>query len=104
MDPMVSARVPQEIRDQANSILAEVGSSPTELINSAYRYLVETGSLPAAKAKLAKGPRYFGENDRRKFEESLRKTTRAVPEDFFAGRSYDGILEEELRSAYEALA
>ena len=35
MHAMVTARVPQEIRDQVNAKLKAIGSSPTELVNSA---------------------------------------------------------------------
>lgn len=35
MHAVVTARVPQEIRDQVHSKLRDIGSSPTELINAA---------------------------------------------------------------------
>ena len=48
MDAMVSARVPIEIKKQADSKLKEIGSSATELINSAYDYVIKWGKLPGA--------------------------------------------------------
>ena len=36
MDAMVTARVPVEIKEQVTALLKENGSSPTELVNSAY--------------------------------------------------------------------
>lgn len=46
MHAMVTARVPLEIRDQVNAKLRSIGSSPTELVNAAYDYVLATGELP----------------------------------------------------------
>ena len=46
MHAMVTARVPAEIRDQVNAQLRDIGSSPTELVNAAYDYVLKTGELP----------------------------------------------------------
>ena len=46
MDAMVTARVPVEIKRQADSKLKAMGSSATELVNAAYRYVLENGKLP----------------------------------------------------------
>ena len=46
MHAMVTARVPVEIRDQVNAQLRDIGSSPTELVNAAYDYVLTTGELP----------------------------------------------------------
>ena len=55
MDAMVSARVPVEVKRQGDSKLKEIGSSVTELVNSAYDYLLENGSLPTTKAAVGSG-------------------------------------------------
>lgn len=54
MDAMVSARVPVEIKKRGDQKLNEIGSTVTELVNSAYAYLLEHGELP--KGKPAKAP------------------------------------------------
>ena len=57
MDAMVSARVPVEIKKQGDAQLKKIGSSVTELVNSAYGYLLEHGSLPKAGMSAAsEGP------------------------------------------------
>jgi len=57
MDTMVSARVPVEIKKQGDAQLKIIGSSVTELVNSAYGYLLEHGTLPKASAsELSEGP------------------------------------------------
>lgn len=51
MDAMVSARVPVEIKKQGDRKLKEIGSSATELVNAAYRYVLQYGELPRGKVE-----------------------------------------------------
>lgn len=46
MDAMVTARVPVEVKERVGSVLREMGSSPTELVNAAYDYVLKYGKLP----------------------------------------------------------
>ena len=46
MDAMVTARVPVEVKERVGSILREMGSSPTELVNAAYDYVLKYEKLP----------------------------------------------------------
>ena len=46
MDAMVTARVPVEVKERVGSILRDMGSSPTELVNAAYDYVLKYGKLP----------------------------------------------------------
>lgn len=48
MDAMVTARVPQEIKEQGNALLKSIGSTPTELVNAAYSYVIKEHALPIA--------------------------------------------------------
>ena len=50
MYAIVTARVPVEVKEQGNSILKSIGSSPTQLINAAYDYLLAERKLPEPKA------------------------------------------------------
>ena len=43
---LVSARVPQAKKERASSILASIGATASDLINSAYDYVIETKQLP----------------------------------------------------------
>lgn len=52
MDAMVSARIPVEVKRQGDALLKKMGSSVTELINSAYDYLVANGELPGKASPL----------------------------------------------------
>ena len=49
MDTMVSARVPVEVKRRGDCQLKQIGSSVSELINSAYDYLFRYGELPGKK-------------------------------------------------------
>lgn len=51
MDAMVSARVPVEIKKRGDSTLKAIGSSATELINAAYKYVIEHEELPTGVAQ-----------------------------------------------------
>ncbi len=53
MDVTVTARIPVEIKEQASVILRDLGSTPTQLINAAYRYLLQEKALPDAKPALS---------------------------------------------------
>ncbi len=43
---MVSARVPDAVYESACAKLKEIGSSPSELINSAFDFVLKSGTLP----------------------------------------------------------
>lgn len=45
-----SARVPLAKKETANGILDSIGATTSDLINSAYDYLLEKGELPRADA------------------------------------------------------
>lgn len=50
MSDLVSARIAPEIRRQGNEVLSELGSSPSELIRSAYEYVIAKHQLPGTEA------------------------------------------------------
>lgn len=45
-DSIVTARVPTEIKEQGNKVLKKIGSTPTELVNAAYMYVLDREELP----------------------------------------------------------
>lgn len=83
MHAMVTARVPAEIRDQVNAQLRAIGSSPTELVNAAYDYVLRTGQLP--DAQIGDQPLRITLTDAQANELRfrLRHATRRVPDDFW---------------------
>lgn len=47
---LVSARVPQAKKDASKGVLASLGANTSDLINSAFDYLLERRELPAVAA------------------------------------------------------
>ena len=45
-DSTVSARVPRELRNQGDAALKRINSTVSELVNSAFEYVIKTGQLP----------------------------------------------------------
>lgn len=104
MDPMVSARVPAELRDQVNEGLKAIGSSPTELINKAYEFFINTKSLPGSDVSIKPGKRKLSKKQLAELTDSIERTSVAVPESHFQGLSDDELLAKILEEEYEALA
>ena len=50
---LVSARISSAKKEASASILKQIGATASDLINSAYDYLMETGELPRSNAEPA---------------------------------------------------
>lgn len=116
MADIVTARVPPEIRRQGNEILKQLGSTPTQLVNAAYEYVIAKGELPASRRGLkavagdvpGEGPvvqrRVVDADAARELAGSIRASTLYVPEGFWADRSYRDAIAEGRCANYEASA
>ena len=102
MDAMVTARVPVEIKEQVTALLKENGSSPTELVNSAYEYYLEYRELPK-KNLLKAGRRKLSREQKKKLAELLVATT-VADTSLLDGRSLQEVIAEQRRDGYEALS
>ena len=92
---LVSARVPVARKEAAQSALQQLGLSTTELINSAFDYLIENRSLPTAEKELPRTDEGF--------DALLAECTLAVPwpeEDV----DYRDIVRKGKQERYESLA
>ena len=89
MHAMVTARVPQEIRDQVNAQLRSIGSSPTELVNAAYDYVLKTGLLPDPNPDEAPLCITLTEAQESELRFRLRHATRTVPPSFWKAAGPD---------------
>lgn len=83
MHAMVTARVPTEIRDQVNARLRAIGSSPTELVNAAYDYVLRTGELPDPQPAESPLRITLTEAQANELRFRLRHATRPVPPSFW---------------------
>lgn len=105
-DSIVTARVPSEIRDQGNEILKKIGSTPTELVNAAYEYVLKNEELPSTSPSLAelKGKhRVLSPEQKEMLRERMRKTTLHVPDSYWQGKTDDELIEDAVREKYESL-
>lgn len=57
MDAIVTARVPVELKEQGGEILRSIGASQTDLVNSAYRFLLSTRRLPSVESDIQSLPK-----------------------------------------------
>ncbi|MDO4443330.1 MAG: type II toxin-antitoxin system RelB/DinJ family antitoxin [Slackia sp.] len=112
MDAMVTARIPVEVKNQTAQVLRSIGATPTQLINAAYAYVLETGALPSvptreenvASASASPIVKSLSAEQRDALLADLEAMTCAVPESFWEDATYRQILEEGRRADYEALA
>lgn len=103
MDAIVTARVPSGIKDQGRTVLEEIGATPTDLINAAYRYVLSERKLPQAenaKTQLASGTKMLSKEQREELQQRIRRTTFAVPSSFWADESDDDLLMHALEEKY----
>lgn len=99
MDPVVTARVPAEIRDQGNAILRQLGATPTELVNAAYEFLLHEKRLPVVAhgaEDLPGGIRALSPDAATAMLETLDSMALEVPE------SWQGAVMDEVREPYTA--
>lgn len=107
MTDIVTARVPAEIRQQGNSILEHIGSSPTELVRAAYAYVIATGELPQAASEATAAQAGDTAPTPAQLEElraSLAHSTLPVPADAWPAGSYKQLIAEGRAHDYEGLA
>lgn len=96
-DVLVSARISQGKKDAAKSVLESLGSTTSDLINSAFDYLLENKELPQSAA-----PKRPTKAEVKKFLASS-----SYPVDWgddAADGDYKKLLHEGKREAYESLA
>lgn len=105
MSVMVSARIPADLRDQANARLKERGLTPTQLINAAYEGFVREGELPYAHTPVGGQhvPRTVTPEMARRLRANVEASTVSVPESFFSGPAYEERLRAALSEKYRKL-
>lgn len=106
MDSVVTARVPVEVRRQGNEVLRSLGSTPTQLVNAAYEYVIVRGTLPGADSAGSPKPgkRVLSSQERVQLAEFFTATTAPISEEYWRGKTYKQLLEEGRLADYEALA
>ena len=107
MSTMVSARIEDELYTQATDIMKQMGITPTQLISSAYTYIVREGCLPGT-AEHTPASRALSDAQKQEIQEfftaSMFETD--VLSDFVSsadGTEYDELLAAALRDDYESI-
>lgn len=106
MDAMVSARVPAEIKKRGDKKLRELGSSVTELVNSAYAYLLEYGKLPKEEhdpASSAPITKTLAGSDARSFRDAWESRS-VIPAAGYDGSNFREMLDQARDDRYARLA
>lgn len=104
MDPMVSARVPLEVRNQVNKGLKDIGSSPTELINCAYVFFLENKELPQVRKVPQPGVRTLSKDQLKELKAKIKCSTLPTSRTAQMGKTDKELLQERLIEQYESLA
>lgn len=104
MDTTASARVPVEVKRQGDAVLRGLGSSPTELINAAYAYVIECGSLPRPPRAKPTDTRGLSKARQAELRSFLERSSASAPDAFWRDfTSYGDLLQEGRTADYEAL-
>ena len=101
MDPVVTARVPEDVRARGNEVLREIGANTTELVNSAFAYVIEHKALPKSKAftQLAAGVRVLDASRSRALESFMRDVHVALPPEA-AAAPFESLLDAAMEDRY----
>lgn len=105
-DSIVTARVPQEIREQGNKVLKKIGATPTELVNAAYEYVLEHEELPRVTPSLEElrgKRRELTPEQKEKLRERARSMTLKAPAEW-EGKSFKELLDEAREERYARFA
>ena len=104
MDAIVTARVPVEVKEQVNDMLKEIGATPTELINAAYRYMLKHGSLPETDQPIAGGtPRVLTSEQIKVLRSRIEVMSLSAPESW-NDKTFEELYDEAMEERYADLA
>lgn len=101
-DTIVTARVPVEIKEQGDAVLRRIGSTPTELINATYRYVIENEELPKTNSPLgevAVRRRTLTSEQKANVKARIDRMTLKAPASW-SGKTFDELREEAIRERY----
>lgn len=109
MDAMVTARVPVEVKRQAEEVLRAKGSNLSEAVNAVLIYVIDTGQLPREDETVAgrNSNKHLSPQQRDELRQSLRACTVTAPDSFwdqYPDPTYRDIISEGRAAAYEALS
>jgi len=103
-DSIVTARVPREIRELGDAVLKRMNSTVTELVNSAFEYVIKTGKLPGSQDQFNPDERiirrFSSQDEKNQFLLSIKTTSLPVSTEY-ASLSAKEIKLRRLAEKYE---
>ncbi len=100
---IATGRVPEELRAQGNELLYSMGSTPSELICSAYEYLLEHKALPGrahTTEKVAPGVRTFSADEEPRIRQFIAQSTLKAPASW-KDKTFAELREEASQERFE---
>ncbi|MGI6217262.1 MAG: type II toxin-antitoxin system RelB/DinJ family antitoxin [Coriobacteriales bacterium] len=102
MDPVVTARVPEDVRNRGNEILREIGATPSELINAAYEYVIREKRLPKPESSIGEGKRKLTRDQATKLAGYMDDVHLPVPTEWDK-MSFDELFDNAMKDKYASL-
>ncbi len=102
MDPVVTARVPEHVRTRGVEVLREIGSNTSELVNSAFAYVIRERKLPKAHADMNPGVRTLSAEQMRELEAFIQDVKVPTPSSWEA-KPFDQLFDEAMEDRYADL-
>ena len=102
MDSIVTARVPSGIKAEGLAVLKTLGATPTDLVNSAYRFVISEKRLPFSEEEKIQRPyesRKLSPEQVRSIRTQIADTTFDVPASFW-NKTDEEMLQEALEKKY----
>ena len=104
MDSIVTARVPAGIKEQGKDILQKIGATPTDLVNAAYRYVLQEGKLPQVDSRplVSNGDKFrkLSAAQKKRLKERFVHTTFSIPASYWENNADEELLEHALEEKY----
>ena len=100
--PVKRVCLPVEIKEQGDAVLKKIGSTPTELIDATYQYVIEHGELPKSLPSLdevAERRRTLTPEQKAHIKASIDRMTLKAPASW-AGKTFEELREEAMRERY----
>ena len=102
MDPVVTARVPEGVRDRGVEVLKDIGSTTSELINAAFDYVIQAKELPRFEQARRGEARTLSKEQVEDLSEFMRAVKVDVPA-AWDDASFEDLLDDAMGQRYAGL-
>ena len=102
MDPVVTARVPEGVRDRGVEVLKSIGSTTSELINAAFDYVIQAKELPRFERATRGEVRVLSKEQAEDLSEFMRFVKVDVPA-VWDDASFEDLFDDAMGQRYAGL-